>query len=82
MLIKLKYNKVGVKQFSGIIEHEVKQSQAFDVDYIAELAYYDVKSKKCCASKDIECVYCMDTNIGTIYANCRKIGSFEWLTNE
>jgi hypothetical protein len=82
MKVKLKYSRVGVDKFSGIIEHEVEPSKVFDADYIAELAYYDIKKKKCCASKDIETSYCFDTNQGFISAGMRTIGTFEWLTNE
>jgi hypothetical protein len=82
MLVKLKYNKVGIHKFSGIVEHEIEPSKAFDPDYIAELAYYDVKKQKCCASKDIETTYSMDTNQGFISAGMRTVGTFEWLTGE
>ncbi|MCK9526852.1 MAG: hypothetical protein M0R49_13115 [Limnochordia bacterium] len=82
MLVKLKYTKVGIDKFSGIIEHQVEPSKAFDPDYIAELAYYDVKNKKCCASKHIETSYCLDTNQGFVSAGMRTVGTFEWLTSE
>ena len=73
MKVTINYQSVGVRQFTGSRTHEIEK---VDADVIAELAYRDIKVLKCCASKDIETQFDLDTNKGFVFAGWHTAGTF------